>query len=110
MIARMLTLDGTLHRVSTSGTDEYNNPATTTSSAAVKCWIEQARSTEETVNASVDTDEVRVYLDASAGQVEGRDSLTVAGTTYGFTGPGWQAIHPRTGRVSHIEAQARRVA
>lgn len=104
----LMTIGGVLTTVTPAGVDTFNDVTTSTSTAAVKCWVEQTHRTEQTSAGPVSTEEWRAYFPAGT-TVDALDQLTVGGVVYELDGPPWPAFNPRLAAFSHIEASLRRV-
>jgi hypothetical protein len=126
--AALLTLTGTVTQVDRTGprdifgdrTEQTTTGPSTSGSGSgsgddgtltFKCWIWQTLRDENTVGGNVQAETYKIALEAAAEtHIDGGDRITVRGVTYEFDGPPWPAFHPRLRRVTHVEADIRRVA
>lgn len=105
--SRLMTQTGTLHHVTETGTDEYNDPTTSETTTTVGCLIQQRTRIEQTAGGQVSTETLVLFLPAGT-DVDTLDYVTVDGRDYQIDGPPWEAFNPRSEAVSHIEAWVRR--
>lgn len=88
--------------------DDYNNDVPGVTSTAVKCWVEQVKASESTVDTAQGSETWKLYLPAGCGATKD-STLTIGIKEYEFDGPPWTATNPRTGIATHIEATGRQV-
>lgn len=102
-----MSLDGLLsqtavitRRILDGNFDRYGNLTTIETTSVVACHLQQSQRSE-----SGAVQQARWNLWVPADTVVGAaDRVTVDSIEYELDGPPWQAVHPRTGEVSHIEA------
>lgn len=105
--SRLMTQTGTLHHVTQSGSDEYNDPTTSETTETVGCLLQQRTRIEQTAGGQISTETLVLFLPAGT-DVDTIDYVTVDGLDYQLDGPTWEAFNPRSRSVSHIEAWVRR--
>lgn len=107
---RLMTRTATISHVEPDpdNPDAYGNPGLVTSVTTAACEIQQVSRSEDTVNTAQQSEDWSLFVHPDA-LVEGSDRIVVDGVAYELVGPPWPARNPRTGVVSHIEAQVRRV-
>lgn len=106
--SHLMVLTGTLTRVTQDGTkDRYGDPAENPGGPeTVKCWLYQTARDEHTATDNTQDQTADLWLPAGTDPT-GLDRIEVNGVTWQFVGPPLQAMNPRSGAVSHIEATVR---
>jgi hypothetical protein len=84
------------------------DPSPVETSAFYRCWLWQTQRTEATDNEDTQFEQWSVAFEPDT-EIDGSARFTVDGVTYQLYGPPWTVLNPRTRRVSHLEATARRV-
>jgi hypothetical protein len=106
--SRLMTQTATLHHVTETGVDVYNDPTTTETTSTVGCLLQQRTRIEQTAGGQISTETLVLFLPAGT-TVDALAYVTVDGLDYQLDGPPWPAFNPRSQAVSHIEAQVKRV-
>ena len=108
-VSRLLGLTGTLTtRSGEDHRDEYNDVVPNESTSTVKCWWQQTQAVDDTVDTAQATETARLFIEAGA-TVNATSTLAIGDATWEIVGPPWTVTDPRTGVVTHIEANGRRV-
>lgn len=117
---RLFTLTATITHVESDpdDPDEYGNPGTIETEITAACELQQVTRLEGSVDSGRQAEDWVVFVDPMGEdeggylievELEGSDRVEIDGRTYELIGPPWPVRNPRTGVVTHIEAQARRV-
>lgn len=108
-VRRLLTLPCTITRVTADGPpDDHGNPTETFTTTNTKCWLYQDRRSENERQGDQQIEGFVLVL-ALGTQIDGNDRVTVQGKDFEVTGPPWNAVNPRTGKPTHVEATLDRV-
>ena len=110
MIARILTMTGTLVTMRPGTPDVYGNTARVADpvTASVRCYIEQVDAVEVIVDRETYIANYIGFLPAGT-TVGPADHLVVGGATYEVIGPPDSVFNPRTGTEHHLEVNLRTV-
>jgi hypothetical protein len=107
--SHLMTQTATLHHVTETGVDEYNDATTSETTTESACLLQQTARIEQTAGGLVTTESLVLFLPADA-EVDALSKVTVDGQTYELDGPPSKPFNPLAGAVGHIEATVRRVA
>lgn len=107
--SHLMTQTATLHHVTETGTDEYNDATTSETTTSSPCLMQQTVRTEATTSGLVTSEVLVLFLPADA-DVDALSKVTVDGLTYELDGPPSKPFNPLAGAVGHLECTVRRVA
>jgi hypothetical protein len=113
-ISRLLNISATIiRRRSGEEEDDRGNTVSAVEEVEARCWIEKQtrRAQEEAGQAGELSDTLWTAYFAAGIELGTGDAVVIEGQgKYELVGDPWEAINPRTGVASHIEANLRRTA
>lgn len=112
-ISRLLNMPATIiRRRPGEEEDERGNQVSVPKEVETRCWIEKRKRAEEEPGQEGELSDTlwAGYFEAGVDLRTG-DAIVIDGQgKYELVGDPWEAINPRTGQASHVEANLRRTA
>jgi hypothetical protein len=103
----MLKTPCTIRHYSGSTVDDYGNPVNTeASTVTTTCWLDPARSFENTSGQETYTQDWTLYLPAGT-LIDASDKVEVDGVAYEILGPPRRFTKPPTTVEHHVEVDVR---
>jgi hypothetical protein len=109
-ITGLMQTSATIQRRAASTTDSHGSPVSATSStASVKCYIEQKPSVDETLgHQNTARAEYLVVLPSGTG-IDASDRIVIGSTTYQVVSIPWSVKDAPTGNEHHVEVTVEEV-
>ena len=100
---RLMTRLATLRTATLESVDEYGNPRIAYIERTVRCELQHPTRDDDTTDAHTQLETFALFLPPNT-PADGWSQVAVDGAVYELVGPPWHARHPRTRKVTHLEA------